>query len=171
MQIVPHQGQRNVKYTGQHELRKLSFFSCEGTSFVSLWLITVNVTLSGSYRNGVKYMTFIGGNRYLLVLLLCLGLCYMAIAGGGRLPEKPPGRFFPLKVEDHQNAPSFMLGGIPFAMFFSGSPSSFRTHARKCSKSSCRTISSMHLLEKISKASGICSSIISVCLRLDVAGK
>ena len=44
----------------------------------------------------------------LWILLLCMSC--PAIAAGGALPKKPPGRFFPLQVGDHESADSFKLG-------------------------------------------------------------
>lgn len=44
----------------------------------------------------------------LWTILLCM--CCTALFADRRLPEKPPGRFFPLEAKDHENSPSFKHG-------------------------------------------------------------
>ena len=50
----------------------------------------------------------IPGYKHLSILILCV-FCGN-LAAGSRLPEKPPGEFFPLQVKDHKRADSFKSG-------------------------------------------------------------
>jgi len=54
-------------------------------------------------------MSVIDRDNRLWVLLLCI-FCAAAFAANDKLPQKPPGKFFPLQARDHRGADSFKSG-------------------------------------------------------------
>ena len=48
--------------------------------------------------------------RDIFLLVLIVAWVRVALSVGAELPDKPPGKFFPLKAKDHKNADSFKWG-------------------------------------------------------------